>query len=242
VKKLLLLLLVLFCTLFCVKVSFAGEYFMPTFWMASHGEPILFKDIGGNQCLIGEHDSVEFIFSRPVCTDEGVVGSAFRWEWVYRSSTFADPIPNRIYQRISINSVIAEESGYLVVKKDIYNNKDGFIWSPHKKISKLNWDLGDPITQRVIEYSTIDANYCSEGIKEAVVAGQNTWELIEVMDTLKNQFWDGTSKTWTGTILRLEENEPNQNKADYWLLFGKGLIRIRMTTPEGYIWMESGAY
>ncbi|MCX6711934.1 MAG: hypothetical protein NT139_02770 [Candidatus Woesearchaeota archaeon] len=115
-------------------------------------------------------------------------------------------------------------------------------WSPWKKLSKVHWGLNDPIGNRISEYNALDKDYCSEGIREpAVLVGQNVWTLVEALSVLENEFWDGTAKVWNGTILHLVENEPNGNKIDYWLLFGKGLIRIRITAGD-YIWLESGAY
>ena len=212
----------------------AEKYFMPAFWLTSGGA-MPFKDIAGNALLGGNHDSIDFILSRPICTDNGV-WYAYHWGWVYRTGVQEG---NSIYRKISVDSIIAEQGDYIVLKKDIFD-KDGYIWSPWKKLSKINWSLNDPIYQVVTEYNS-DKDYCSEGRREAVLVGQNIWTLVEVLPMLENEFWDGTSKIWEGTILHLVENEPNGNKIDYFLALGKGLIRIRITAGD-YIWLESGAY
>ncbi|MCX6711933.1 MAG: hypothetical protein NT139_02765 [Candidatus Woesearchaeota archaeon] len=50
----------------------AEKYFMPAFWLTSGG-PSAFKDIAGNALLGGNHDSMDFVLSRPICTDNGMV-------------------------------------------------------------------------------------------------------------------------------------------------------------------------
>jgi hypothetical protein len=216
-------------------------YFMPAFWALSNSQATPFKDIGGNACLQGNHDSMDFVFPRPIFASNGI-WNAYHWEWVHRTSINASP-PNAIYQVDSVESVIGEQGDYIFLKKDIFNLL-GYMWSPWKKLSKINWGVNDPIAQSEIEYAALDANYCSEGtIGGAYVSGTDTWTITEVLTTLTNTFWDGTSKIWNGTILHLVENEPPDGApGDYWLLLGKGLIRIRLTTLQGYIWMESGAY
>ncbi len=224
--KLSLILLILLCT----RVSSAG-YFMPAYWMYSHSEPIFMKDITNNILSNVNHDSMEFVFSQGVSeVENGIPWYSFHWEWVYKRPLMMGSYCGVTYRRIPVESLFGEQGGYIVVKGDIYEG-DRYDWSPWKKVSKVYWELNDPISQNVTEYS--------KGI--AVLTGSNTWVLRENLYFLNNYFCDGTQKNWEGSILHLVEYEPNGNEISYWLMQGKGIIRLRIST-NGYIWLEVGAY
>jgi len=225
-----LIAIVIFLLLFVIEAQ-AG-YFMPAYWMYSHSEPILLKDIDNDVLSRAiSHDSMEFIFSQgAICIEDGMSWYSFHWEWVYRRPLMMGSSCGTTYRRISVESLFGEKDGYIIVKGDTYDG-DRYFWSPWKKVSKVYWELNDPITQNVVEYFK-DSIYLS---------GQNTWVLKENLYFLKNTFCDDTEKIWFGSILHLVEYEPNGNIIDYWLMQGKGIIRLRIST-EGYIWLEVGAY
>lgn len=223
------ILSIIFLLLFVVEVQ-AG-YFMPAYWMYSHSEPILLKDISNDVLLQINHDSMEFIFSKgATLVENGMVWYPFHWEWVYKRPLMFGSSCGITYRRIPVESLFNEQDGYILVKGDIYEG-ERFDWFPWKKVSKVYWELNDPISQTVTEYF--------KGLM--VLTGPNTWVLTQNLYFLKNDFCDGTEKVWFGDILHLVEYEPNGNQIDYWLMLGKGIIRLRIST-NGYTWLEVGAY
>ncbi len=207
-----------------------ADYFMPAYWMHQSGKLNQFKDIADNEFLIHNHDSIDFIYSQPGrYFEDGIIWSAYHWEWIYRTPTIFGPVRNSIYQRIPIESIIGEKDGYLVLRKDVYPNED-CNWAPWKKISKIYWSVNDPIKQ----ITHLDCNG---------FGGENIWVLKGVLSKLENVFWDGSQKTWEGSIIHIVEYESNDGSAiDYYLKLGEGLIRLKLTSKDGYVWLEVGAY
>lgn len=226
------------------KTQGTETFFMPAYWFYS-ATYVPFKDIVGNRLLYGNHDSMDFVFSRgPLCTEDGVIWHGYHWEWVYRKTAIFGPGPNEIYQRIPVTSLLGEKDGYIVLRKDIFNGGH-YLWSPWKKVGKIHWQVNDPITQTLEEFSLTPGDYGSELDPVFHHREDNTWVIRKKLNELVNEFWDGSSKTWVGDILHVQEMEGPSSVIDYWFLKGKGLIRLRITASDfdpPYIWLEAGAY
>lgn len=244
------ILAIVVALLITVSAAVAEEgkmFFMPAYWSYSGGY-VPFKDIGGNDLLNHYHTSLDFVMGRgPILVDDGTVWHAYHWQFSTRTPIPFGPARNAVWADIPTTSLIAEKDGYLVLRKDMFGGaiNNHYVWQPWKKIAKVNWGINDPIVQQLQELSVTPGDYQDANSPSLYLQMEDVWVIKEELGSLVNDFWDGFSKKWEGSILHVQETEGSAGLCDYWFLKGVGLIRVKATAVDvdpPNVWFEAGAY